>query len=70
MTFFFLCLCAGLTLAGPLLHHWFGFLFRTFPGTGLTSTLKKIAMDQGLFAPVFNPLFIGYIYLLEGASLV
>jgi protein Mpv17 len=56
----------GLTLAGPLLHVWFGFLFRFIPGTGLLQTAKKICMDQLLFAPVFNPLFVGYIMLLEG----
>lgn len=56
----------GLTLCGPLLHAWFGFLFRTFPGTGLVTTLKKIACDQLIFAPLFNPLFIGYLFLLEG----
>jgi hypothetical protein len=68
--FWYATATAGLTLAGPLLHLWFGFLFRTVPGTGMVQTAKKILMDQLLFAPIFNPLFVGYIYLLEGECLL
>jgi len=58
----------GLTLVGPTLHHWFGFLFRVLPGTGAKATIQKTLVDQLLFAPIFNPLFVGYLYLLEGES--
>ena len=60
----------GLTLAGPLLHQWFGFLFRFIPGIGPAAIAKKIAMDQLMFGPLFNPLFMGYIFLLEGRNLM
>ena len=53
-------------LVGPTLHVWFGVLFRTFPQAGLGGALRKMAADQLLFAPLFNPVFICFVYALEG----
>jgi hypothetical protein len=41
-------------LMAPLQHKWFGFLSRTFPTTksaALVPALKRMALDQFLFAP-------------------
>ena len=61
----------GTLLVGPALHSWYGFLFKKFPpsaGGGLRSTLARLACDQLLFAPCFIPMFIGFVYTLEGGA--
>ena len=53
-------------LVGPTLHNWFGFLFSRFPAPGFKSTVQKIACDQLIFAPIFNPVFLLFVFGLEG----
>jgi hypothetical protein len=41
-------------LLAPVQHKWFSFLARTFPlmgGVATTNALKRVAMDQLIFAP-------------------
>ena len=65
----------GSILVGPTLHVWFGTLFRMFPPpaaaassglAGMMPGLKRLAADQLVFAPIFNPVFITFIFALEG----
>eukprot|EP00658_Telonema_sp_P-2_P040637 TRINITY_DN2904_c0_g1_i5.p1 TRINITY_DN2904_c0_g1~~TRINITY_DN2904_c0_g1_i5.p1 ORF type:complete len:211 (+),score=54.89 TRINITY_DN2904_c0_g1_i5:245-877(+) len=56
----------GGTLVGPTLHYWFSFLFTRIPSTSLAGTVQKMAADQLIFAPLFNPAFVSYLFLLEG----
>jgi len=41
----------GLT-SGFLCHHWYNYLDRVLPGSGIKIVLKKIVFDQVLFSPV------------------
>jgi len=65
----------GAILVGPTLHVWFGTLFRAFPPpaaaaaggfSGMIPGLKRLAADQLVFAPIFNPVFITFVFALEG----
>ncbi|KAJ8902242.1 hypothetical protein NDN08_006649 [Rhodosorus marinus] len=48
-------LTAWFTLVGtPLLHGWFGFLERIFPGMVALKAVKQMAIDQLLWAVFFN----------------
>jgi protein Mpv17 len=59
--------CFGRNLpGGRTLHNWFGFLFSRFPAPGFKSTVQKIACDQLIFAPIFNPVFLLFVFGLEG----
>ncbi|XP_065843859.1 protein Mpv17-like [Oscarella lobularis] len=60
----------GLCIAGPVLRFWYLSLERLVPGKGsFTVVLKKIALDQLLFAPVFLAGFFTTIDLLERKGL-
>lgn len=56
----------GATFLAPVLHTWFGFLARRFPGTAASSVVKRVALDQLVFAPVFLASFLSVIMLLDG----
>ncbi|KAL7553971.1 hypothetical protein ACHAWF_017734 [Thalassiosira exigua] len=58
----------GALLVAPAVHKWYGFLMARFPGTGARAVAKRVACDQGLFAPVFLPTFISSLTVLEHAS--
>ena len=58
----------GGALVGPVLHLWYGRLFSVLPGAGVADAVKRTAADQLLFAPLFNPLFISCLALLEGTA--
>lgn len=58
----------GVALVGPLLHFWYGGLARGIPGVNLVSTLKRLALDQLLFAPAFIAIFFTSALTLEGKS--
>lgn len=56
----------GAGFVAPVLHTWFGFLTRRFPGTAASSVVKRVALDQLVFAPVFLASFLSVIMLLDG----
>ena len=56
----------GGALVGPTLHYWYGFLNRIVPGTGTGPALKRLAVDQTIFAASFIPIFMGSALTLEG----
>ena len=58
----------GATLVGPVLHYWYGFLYRTLPATGNKGAFQRMAMDQICFAPPYIAVFVGSLLTLEGSS--
>ncbi len=58
----------GGALVGPTLHFWYGFLNRMIPGVGTMPALKRLAVDQTLFAASFIPIFMGSAMALEGKA--
>ncbi|XP_075234277.1 mitochondrial inner membrane protein MPV17 isoform X2 [Lycorma delicatula] len=58
----------GFLFVGPVLSKWYGALERMFGKNGIKTTLKKIAVDQTLFAPCFIPVIMSSIAFTEGKS--
>lgn len=56
----------GMTFVAPMAHSWFGFLGRAIPGKTLAAALKRVVLDQIIFAPFMIPGFMTNIMLLEG----
>eukprot|EP00761_Pharyngomonas_kirbyi_P004954 gb/GECH01004959.1/.p1 GENE.gb/GECH01004959.1/~~gb/GECH01004959.1/.p1 ORF type:complete len:250 (+),score=54.66 gb/GECH01004959.1/:1-750(+) len=47
----------GTLVNGPVMHLWFRQLDRLVPGTGTPSLIRKISLDQMVFAPLFYGVF-------------
>ncbi|KAF2879609.1 hypothetical protein ILUMI_26560 [Ignelater luminosus] len=57
----------GLFLAGPALTTWYRVLAKTFGDKGHTSVvLKKVALDQFVFAPAFIGVFLTALGVVQG----
>lgn len=54
----------GIVFTGPLLHAWYGWLARRVVGKG--SLIKKVLLDQLVFASAFNAVFSILLPTLEG----
>lgn len=52
----------GTLWVGPVLHYWYGALFRAFP----KQVLLRVGLDQFGFAPVFLTSFLSWLWTLEG----
>mmetsp|Transcript_17846 Transcript_17846/g.46610 ORF Transcript_17846/g.46610 Transcript_17846/m.46610 type:complete len:227 (+) Transcript_17846:229-909(+) len=59
----------GLILTGPTLHLWYGALYKHFSGVSAVQVLKRVALDQALFAPTFTAAFVSILFATEGRSL-
>lgn len=55
-------------LVAPVLHQWYGLVFKLFPGTSYLSLFKRVAADQLGFAPIFVASFISSNLVLMGKS--
>lgn len=55
----------GATLVAPATHVWYGYLMTKIPGVSLVSVGKRLALDQGLFAPVFLTTFVSCLTVLD-----
>lgn len=58
-------------LMAPIQHKWFGFLTRTFPITktsAMVPALKRMALDQLMFAPVGLACFFSFMTVAEGGG--
>ena len=55
----------GSFLVAPTVHKWYGFLMSSIPGSSIGSIAKRLFYDQGLFAPIFTPMFISCLTVLE-----
>ncbi len=58
----------GGTLIAPSLHLWYGFLGRSIQGAGLQPAMKRMLLDQLIFAPSFIGCFFCALAGLEGKS--
>lgn len=56
----------GTFLVAPCLHGWYGLLARRIPDASLFGVVRRVCLDQLLFAPVFTATFFGCLTLLEG----
>ena len=56
----------GGVMVGPTLHHWYTALHRHVPGEGVRALVRRLALDQLVFAPLFIPSFMGVLLVLEG----
>lgn len=57
-----------LKFQGPALRYWYGFLDKYVGSKGKTVVLKKVFVDQVVFAPTFLLFFLGAIGTLQGKS--
>lgn len=58
-------------LMAPLQHKWYSFLSRTFPFTKTSvtvPTLKRVAFDQLIFAPIGLAIFFTFMTIAEGGG--
>ena len=58
----------GLVLIGPVIHGWFEMLVRWFPGNTASTVVKRVALDQFIFSPVFVATFLASLWTLESQS--
>ncbi len=49
-----------------VVHYWYNFVEKTFPGGSMRNAIKKVACDQLLFAPIGMGLFLSVTTLMEG----
>ncbi len=56
----------GFALIAPVSHYWYATMMRTFPGSGIQQTVKRVVVDQLFFAPIFIPSFFMSLKTLEG----
>jgi hypothetical protein len=59
----------GSFLVAPTVHVWYGYLASRMPGSGPYSVIRRLAMDQGIFAPIFLPVFLSCLTVLEHVSI-
>ena len=55
-------------IVSPIMHYWYGFLSVRIVGTNLLAAVKRVAIDQSLFAPTIIPVFLGGSLLLDGKA--
>ncbi|OWZ15144.1 Protein Mpv17 [Phytophthora megakarya] len=53
-------------LISPVLHVWYGFLGSRVSGVATSAVMKRLALDQLGFAPIFLPVFLSSVLTLEG----
>lgn len=53
---------------GPALHLWYNQLARLVPGSGIGVAVKRLILDQSLFAPTAIPIYLFLIMALEGRA--
>lgn len=55
----------GAFLVAPVIHLWYGRLIRLFPCTTPLAVLKRVTLDQFLFSPLFLPVWLTSLWVLE-----
>jgi peroxisomal membrane protein 2 len=49
-----------------LSHYWYGFLSTKIVGNTMFAAVKRVAIDQSIFAPCIIPVFLGGMLILDG----
>jgi len=60
----------GCVLVAPIVHFWYGTLMLRIPGSSKLVVFQRTLLDQFLFAPLFVPLFMINLMMLEGQPAV
>ena len=55
-------------VVAPSLHYWYSFLATRVVGTGFLPTIKRVALDQAIFAPFIVHVILAGNLLLEGKA--
>eukprot|EP01083_Nonionella_stella_P037904 103245_1 len=58
----------GFFFIAPVLHGWYGFLERRFPGQASRAVFKKVIVDQSIAAPILNGTFYIAMGMMEWKS--
>ena len=58
----------GFAMVAPICHVWYGSLMTRFPGNATTAIAKRVFLDQAFFAPLFLPMWLLNLWMLEGRS--
>lgn len=58
--------CLGFGLVGPTLSTWYRTLSKFIQGGGRKSAVKKMLLDQGVFAPAFLAVFLTTVNVVDG----
>ncbi|KAF0301173.1 Protein Mpv17 [Amphibalanus amphitrite] len=58
----------GLCLVGPGLRLWYGALDRYVGSRGARIVIRKVALDQGVFAPIFLGNFLVVLGAMQGRN--
>lgn len=56
-------------IQGPGLRFWYGFLNKHVGSQGTTVVLKKVALDQLVFAPIFLGFLLGVLGAMQGQTM-
>ena len=55
-------------LIGPLVHYWYLYLDKWYPGRSVSVLAKKLLLDQMLCSPIYICTFLVALNILEGAT--
>ncbi|BFZ18550.1 hypothetical protein BsWGS_21589 [Bradybaena similaris] len=58
----------GFFVNGPLIHHFYIFLEKTFPRDKSGAALKRVLFDRLIFAPPMLLIFLYYASIIEGVG--
>lgn len=58
----------GCILIGPVLHLWYGFLWRLLPRNDALTIVKRLVVDQLLFAPVAVASSLSFLAAAQGQA--
>ena len=56
-------------ISAPIFHFWYNYLSKAVPGTTVLAVAKRVFWDEFVFSPVFLPMFVSCIWIVEGSPL-
>jgi len=58
----------NVTFVAPVLHYWYNFINRAFPGKSAWRVIQRTFWDEFVFSPMYIPVFLGGLWKLEGTN--